>query len=313
MKQSINDELEAQLSDFFDAASTYMFTPLTLLKFSKMLFKLDNADPEAGFRPERRDPDFVLFAARLLKKFTDVYFRPEISGLTTLPETGPGLIIGNHNGGLVPVDTFLVGGAIVRHFGGQRPLYALAHDFLFREPTLSNVLERMGTLRASHRGAELAFERDGLVIVYPGGDHETFRPYTDRHKIDFGERKGFIKLALRRGVPIYPVVSIGCHEMFYVLTRGEKIAQALGLPKAFRTSVFPIVFSLPWGLTSGFLPYLPLPKKIHINFLPPHHFDYPPEAADSAEIVDKCYHEVHLAMQDQLSVMASARQADSPL
>ncbi len=302
-----NEELEARLNDFFDAASTYLFTPLTLLRFAKVLFNLQDAHPEAGFRPERRDPDFVSYAAKLLKTFTDVYFRPEITGLTLLPETGPGLIIGNHNGGLVPVDTFLVGGAIVRHFGGHRPLYALAHDFLFREPTLSNILERMGTLRASHRGAELAFERDGLVIVYPGGDHETFRPYSERHRIDFGDRKGFIKLALRRQVPIYPVVSIGCHEMFYVLTRGEKIAQALGLHESLRTRVFPIVFSLPWGITTGFLPYLPLPRKIQIAFLEPHHFDYPPEAAEDEVVVDRCYHEVHDAMQRRLDELARSR------
>jgi 1-acyl-sn-glycerol-3-phosphate acyltransferase len=307
-EEIMSDELEAQLNDFFDAAGTYLFTPLTLLKFTKVLLNLNDPDDEAGYRPEKRDPAFTWFAAKLLKKFTDIYFRPELRGITKLPEKGAGLIVGNHNGGLIPADTFIAGGAIVRHFGGQRPLYALAHDFLFREPTLSNILERMGTLKASYKSAQLAFDQGGLVLVYPGGDYETFRPFKSRHKIEFGNRKGFVKLAIKNGVPVYPLVSIGCHEMFYVLTRGEKIAKFFNLKKKLRTSVFPIVFSFPWGLTSGFLPYIPLPSKIVIEFLDPIKWDFKPEDAENPEIVDRCYNQVKDAMQNAMDRLSKERE-----
>ncbi|MDA3862503.1 MAG: lysophospholipid acyltransferase family protein [Deltaproteobacteria bacterium] len=302
------EPLEARLNDFFDALATYTFTPLTLLKFSKMLLGIDNPEENAGFRPEKRDPKFVSFASRIFKKATQPYFRPEVHGLTNLPAKGAGLIVGNHNGGLVPVDTFIAGGAIARYFGASRPVYGLAHDFLFRESTLSNILERMGALKATYKSAELAFEREGLVIVYPGGDIETFRPFKKRHKIDFGNRTGFIRLALQKQVPVYPCVSIGCHETFYVLTRGEKIAKIFGFKKKLRTTVFPIVLSFPWGLTSGFLPYIPLPSKIIIEFLPALDWSkYGPEDADNPEVLQACSREIIGIMQTRLNKMAAER------
>ena len=51
--------------------------------------------------------------------------------------------------------------------------------------------------------------RDFSLLAYPGGEKESFRPYKDRKKIDFYQRKGFIRLALRSDVPMVPIVSVG--------------------------------------------------------------------------------------------------------
>lgn len=50
-----------------------------------------------------------------------------------------------------------------------------------------------------------ALERDAALLVYPGGDHETFRPSWESEEVDFAERTGFIKLALKHDVSIVPV------------------------------------------------------------------------------------------------------------
>ena len=67
------------------------------------------------------------------------------------------------------------------------------------------------------------------MLVYPGGDHETFRPCWESDQIEFGGRKGFIKLALEQDVPIVPVVAIGGQETALFLTAaGRSIAKRSG-------------------------------------------------------------------------------------
>jgi 1-acyl-sn-glycerol-3-phosphate acyltransferase len=88
--------------------------------------------------------------------------------------------------------------------------------------------------------------------------------------VDFGGRRGFIRLAQRKGVPLVPVVSIGGQETALFLTRGEGLARTLGLHRMFRLKVLPISLALPWGLNVGdMLGHLPLPAKIKIQVLRP--------------------------------------------
>ena len=49
--------------------------------------------------------------------------------------------------------------------------------------------------------------------------------------MDFGGRKGFIRLALEKDVPIVPVVSVGGQETALFLSRGEGLAKLLRLDK----------------------------------------------------------------------------------
>ena len=86
-------------------------------------------------------------------------------------------------------------------------------------------LSRWGTVAASHDNARKAFDKGAPVLVYPGGDYETFRPSWHSDRVEFGGRKGFIKLALEREVPIVPVVAIGGQETALFLTRGERAAR----------------------------------------------------------------------------------------
>ena len=78
------------------------------------------------------------------------------------------------------------------------------------------------------------------MLVYPGGDYEVHRPSWEAGKVDFGGRKGFIKLALEEDVPIVPIVSAGGQETALFLSRGERLAKLLRLDKLFRLKVLPI-------------------------------------------------------------------------
>jgi 1-acyl-sn-glycerol-3-phosphate acyltransferase len=123
--------------------------------------------------------------------------------------------------------------------------------------------------------------------------------------VKFGGRTGFVRLALRRQVPIVPVVSVGAHETFRVLTDGHRLAHALHLKELLRIEVLPVFLCLPWGIWIG--PYelhVPLPSQIRIRALPPIRFDLPPSAADDDATVHALAEQVRSTMQAGLDDLA---------
>jgi 1-acyl-sn-glycerol-3-phosphate acyltransferase len=255
-----------------------------------------------------RDVEFLLLLADLYRWLGKHYFRLRVEGVENVPASGPVLLVGNHSGGLLPSEGFFTQVAIYDHFHRDRAVYALAHDFLFADPTLRRYAGRLGLLRAGHESARHAFAAGACVLVYPGSDLETFRSFRDRNKIILGGRKGFIKLALRERVPIVPVVTAGNHEQFIVLSRGDRLAHLLRAHRWARTEVLPIALALPWGLTSGFVPYLPLPTQTTLAFLPPMTWpDLGPESADRAEDLERCYRDVETAMQTTMDRLTRGR------
>ena len=148
-------------------------------------------------------------------------------------------------------------------------------------------------------------DEDAALLVYPGGDYEVHRPSWERNKVDFGGRKGFIRLALNHDVPIVPIVSIGGQETALFLSRGEGLAKALMLDRFFRLKVLPISIALPWGLNIGdMLGHIPLPAKITIEALPP--INLREEFGDDPD-VDEVYDHVIRLMQETLDALAAER------
>jgi len=284
--------------------------PRLVLRFAK--FAVRRALGAAGARTaddiHARDPELLLLIADLYRWLGAHYFRLRIEGAENIPVRGPALLVGNHSGGFLPSEGFFTEVAIYDHLGFDLPVYALAHDFLFEDPLLARYAGRMGMLRAGHESAHHVFAAGACVLVYPGSDLDTFRPFKDRNKVVLGGRKGFIKLALREGVPIIPIVSAGNHEQMIVLTRGERLARLLRAHRWARTEVLPIAFALPWGLTSGFVPYLPLPAQTTLAFLPAMTWpELGPEDADDPAVLERCYREVEAAMQATMDRLTRGR------
>ena len=249
------------------------------------------------------DPDYIRRVLPLMRRLVNTYFRGEVRGLENIPEDGPVLLVGNHSGGTLIADTFVFACAFYEHFGPDRRFHQLAHDVAARLPGLG--IRKWGTVVASHDNARKAFDLGAPVLVYPGGDHETFRPSWESDKIDFGGRKGFIKLALEQNVPIIPVVAIGGQETALFLGQGRKISRALRLENITRIKVFPVQLAPPFGVTLLDLPLrVPLPAKITVEVLPPvdltERFGTEPEP-------EEIYDEVTGDMQDALTGLSDER------
>ena len=233
------------------------------------------------------------------------WYAPEIRGLDRLPATDPFLIVGNHSGGPMMPDMWIFYAAWTRQHGIEREAYGLGFDLLFAAPGLSSVWRKFGTIPASMDNADAALDRGAPVLVYPGGDWEACRPFSHRHRIDFHGHTGFVKLALRRQIPVVPLVSHGSHESLVIVTRGERIASLLQLNRL-RIKVFPIVLGVPFGLTTILGPYLPLPTQVTVEVLEPLDWThYGPDAADDPEIVQRCYDEITGLMQAELDELAA--------
>jgi 1-acyl-sn-glycerol-3-phosphate acyltransferase len=225
---------------------------------------VDGSEPLDWF--DRRDPEHIRRTLPGMKAYAQLYHRAEVRGLDNIPEDGPVLLVGNHSGGTLIADTFVFAAAFYEHFGTQRTFHQLAHDLVFRVPGARALVARWGTVPASPENMERAIEREAALLVYPGGDWETYRPSWESAQIDFAGRKGFARLALEHNVPIVPVVAIGGQETGLFLGQGSRVSHALRLDKTLRLKVLPPVLGPPFGGTLLDLPLrVPLPAKITVS------------------------------------------------
>ncbi|PRC44734.1 glycerol acyltransferase, partial [Mycobacterium sp. ITM-2017-0098] len=212
------------------------------------------------------------------------------------------LVVSNHSGGMMTPDVLVFAPEFYKQFGFDRPLYTLAHYGVFLGP-LGDLLRRAGVIEASRENAGNALRSGAVVLVFPGGDYDSYRPTRTANVVDFGGRTGYVRAAIDAGVPIVPVVSIGAQETQIFLARGDSIARRIGLNKA-RMEILPISVGFPFGLSVLFPPNLPLPSKIVTQVLDP--IDIAAEFGENPDI-DEVDHHVRSVMQTALDELARKR------
>ncbi len=259
-----------------------------------------------GWSLEERDPGLIRALMPLGEWLYRYYFRVTTDGWDQIPTEGSMLIVGSHNGGIIAPDTLMFMVDWFRRYGPERLVYGLMHPNVWMVPIYSQLTVKVGAVVAHPKVAIAALRRGAAVVVYPGGAEDLWRPHSLRHRIHFAGRKGFIKLALREGVPIVPTISQGAHDTLIILADYYKQLRQLhewGMPWLFDFDpmVFPIYLGLPWGLAIGPLPNIPLPVAIHTRVCAPIVFEhYGRAAARDREYVDACYEQVCNQMQREL-------------
>ncbi len=251
-----------------------------------------------------RDPDYIRENLPLSWLAASLWYRAEVRNLANVPERGPVLMVGNHTGGNMSPETIIFTLAFSTFFGVERRYHQLAHNLVLASP-LGPFLRHFGTVAASHDNAKRALEAGSAVLVFPGGDWEVSRPSWQSSRIDFGGRRGFVRLALEQDVPIVPVVTIGGQETALFLSRGDWLARLLRLDRTLRLKVLPILIAPPWGLSIGdFLPRIPLPAKMTTEVLPA--IDLRKEFGPEPD-VDDVYKHVTRLMQETLDSLSAER------
>ncbi|MGY0498237.1 lysophospholipid acyltransferase family protein [Nocardia sp. FBN12] len=237
----------------------------------------------------------------------DHYFRLEIDGWDRLPDE-PSLIVGVHSGGSLTMDAWTLVHAWNRRFEGKRILHGTAHDVLMAAPILGDYFKVTGVIPASRHGVTAALDAGHDVVVWPGGEQDAMRNWRKRDRATLAGRKGFVRQAIRSGVPIVPVATVGGHDTVFVLSEGRFLARWTGLGKRLRGATMPIIAGFPFPLAIEILPaHIPLPAKIRTEFLDPINVSTDPARVDDTVYVDKIYQQVETSIQDGMNRLSSRR------
>jgi 1-acyl-sn-glycerol-3-phosphate acyltransferase len=236
----------------------------------------------------------------------DYWFRMEFDGWENLPDP-PVLLVGIHSGAPFVWDAWTVGVQWWRRFGQDRPLHGTAHDVLMAMPVIGRYFRAMGVLPAAPDSMATALAEGRDVAVWPGGEVDSLRPWSERDTANLAGRKGFVKMAIRAGVPIVPIATVGGADAMPVLIRGDQLSRTLRLDKLLRLKVFPIAVSLPWGVAPAALPQFPLPAKIRTRLMPAVELDHDPKRVDDDDYLEEKYWEVQNSIQCGMDALARRR------
>jgi 1-acyl-sn-glycerol-3-phosphate acyltransferase len=259
----------------------------------------------AGYGPEARkpqdlpdgghDPEFIDRAAPLLEFLWSRYFRVRLLGLENIPDTGPALLVANHSGG-IPYDGTLLMYGIHRDHPCHRRVRPLVANFAFRAGWMSQVVARVGGVRASTETALPLLAAGNLLAVFPEGLKGVGKLYRERYRLDRFGRGGFARLARTAGVPMIPVAIVGAEEIHPVVGKLTTLSAPLGLPYIPITPTFPLLG--PFGL-------LPVPTKWTIQIGP----SIPPPASDDLQGTTKAAEAVRSAIDLMISDLLAQRRS----
>jgi 1-acyl-sn-glycerol-3-phosphate acyltransferase len=248
------------------------------------------------------DPEFTEKIKNKVQPLVQRWFRAEVRGVELMPD-GKALVVSNHSGGALTPDVLVFCSAFYDQFGYDRAVYTLAHDQVYIGP-LKEWLTKAGVIHATREMAAEALRSEGVVLVFPGGEYDSYRPTSAANVIDFNGRTGYVRTAVEAGAPIVPTVSIGAQEGQLFLTRGTTIAKRLGLSRL-RVNSVPISVGFPFGLSVLiFPPNLPLPTKVVTEVLEP--IDIPRMFGKDPDIAEVDAH-VRAVMQAALDRLAAER------
>jgi 1-acyl-sn-glycerol-3-phosphate acyltransferase len=254
------------------------------------------------------DPKLMERQSGIWNTLMDRYFRLEFDGFENLPKE-PCLLVGVHSGGPLTMDAWTVIMAWWRKFGKTRSLHGTAHDVLMNTPVLGEYFKRLGVITPTKENIRAAFDKGDDVILWPGGEVDCYRNWTDRDKAVLGGRKGFIRLAMSAGVPIVPVATVGGHDTLFVLSEGRGLAKLLKLKERMRMDVAPITLSWPLGLALHITPlqHVPLPTKIRTRIMEPIYLDTDPKRLDDQAYVESMYAQIEGSIQAGMNELAKKR------
>ena len=228
------------------------------------------------------------------------WFRVEHEGIEHVPSEGGALLVSNHSGALPP-DAPMIMQAIRKDHPRPRPLYMLGEHWFKGYPGIGLLTNKIGLVAAHPANARrlLADERR-LVLVFPEGQKGSRKLYWQRYKLRRFGRGGFVRTAMRAGVPVVPVAVVGAEEAAPIFAHVPLLQRLTGL------IYFPINHAFPhFGLAA---PLMYMPAKFKIRFLEPVDLSsYGPEDADDMTLVQTIAEDVRARIQRELDQLVATR------
>ncbi len=236
----------------------------------------------------------------LLDFYYRYWFRVEAEGVDNVPAEGGALLVSNHSGALPP-DAPMIMQAIRHEHPRPRPLYMLAEHWFKGYPGVGLLTNKIGVVPAHPANAQrLLGEESRLALVFPEGQKGTRKLYWQRYRLRRFGRGGFVRTAMRAGVPIVPVAVVGAEDAMPIFAHVPLLQRLTGL------IYFPVNHAFPhFGLAAGLM-YLP--AKFRIRFLEPIDLTrYGSEDAEDLPLVQGIAEDVRARIQSEVDSLVSSR------
>ncbi len=291
---------------------------MTETKPSAGHFRLERLGREGRQQPTpgQPDPAAVKWWRRLVVPIVRLAFRPRLEGAQHLPQDGGYLLVANHSG-LGNAD---IGCLIAVFLDGEiRPAAAMVHPVSFNSWPAGMWMQKLGAIPATYDAAHASLTAGVPVLTFPGGDIDATRPVWQANSVDFGGRKGFLKIARKARLPVVPLGIRGSDFTAPILFRSAILSALFVFPKVMGVRRFPVtllgvlgaaallalggtigwivapVLALLWILLPpSTLPWIPWTVRLRIGrpFAPDDLF---PDESD--ETLARAYHRVHAAVE----------------
>ena len=236
----------------------------------------------------------------LLDFYYRYWFRVDARGLENVPAEGGALLVSNHSGALPP-DAPMIMQAIRHEHEQPRPVYMLGEHWFKGYPGVGMLTNKLGLVPAHTANARRLLRDEGrLALVFPEGQKGSRKLYWQRYRLRRFGRGGFVRTAMKAGVPIVPVTVVGAEEAMPIFAHVPLLKRLTGL------IYFPINHAFPhFGLAAALM-YLP--AKFKIRFLEPVDLSaYGPEDADDLGLVQALAEDVRGRIQEALDRLLSTR------
>ena len=155
------------------------------------------------------------------------YHRYEAVGLAHLEGCRPALVVGYH-GRPIAHDLCMLQ-ALLAERDGRFPR-AIMHRAARSVPVFRHVVDGMSFLLDDGPSMAEAIAKGDHIIVTPGGTREGCRSVRHRHRVNWGRRLGYLRLAARYGLPIIPAAAHGVDDTYVGLNNGYAWGKRLRAP-----------------------------------------------------------------------------------
>jgi 1-acyl-sn-glycerol-3-phosphate acyltransferase len=238
----------------------------------------------------------------LLDFYYRYWFRVDTEGIEHVPSDGGALIVSNHSGALPP-DGPMIMQAIHHEHPDPRPLYMLAENWFRGYPGAGMLTNKLGLVGAHPANAQRLLHDEGrLVLVFPEGQKGSRKLYWQRYRLRRFGRGGFVRTAMRAGVPIVPVAVLGAEEAMPIFAHVPLLQRLTGL------IYFPVNHAFPqFGLAAALM-YMP--AKFKIRFLEPVDLSgFTAEDAEDLALVQDVGERIRTRIQLELDDLRSSRKS----
>ena len=190
--------------------------------------------------------------------------QPYFEGMEYIPTSRPLMFVGNHTiYGVLDVPFLYL--ELNKTLGiCLRPLGDHIH---FKIPIWREFISRLGVVEGEREACRQLLEDKQCVPVFPGGAREVAKRRGEKYQLQWGERLGFVKMALASGCTIVPFAALGADDAYDIVWDADDVMNsAFGMLLSHlgvrQDAILPISRGL--GGTG-----LPRPERLYFKFMKP--------------------------------------------